>query len=124
MRELLDGLNNTADDLEVHAQKEQEQKFELVLEQQIFPHKGHTLFEINVETHEIQPAQYNLQRDYLFDWNWKLGDPVASHSSLIKNAGCVYISALNKAQAMKKFYQGGSKNNGSKFTVKGSLKLF
>lgn len=121
MREIFKTLDT---DIAIHDQKEQEQKFELVLDSQIFPHRGHTLFEIEIETGTIRPAEYNLKQNYFFNWSWKPGDPIASERSLIRNAGCVYISALNKTQALKKYLKEGGNNNGSKFSKKGTLKLF
>lgn len=51
--------------------------------------KGHTLFEINMQTQEIKTAIY----DYYTPWEKKL----------VAREHCVYLPALNKANAIKHF---------------------
>lgn len=120
MREL-DYFNNKPVDPQTQIQKEQEKKFELVLEQTIHPHQGHKLFEINMITGEVKEAEYDLKQDWIFQIGWKKGDPIASQKALLKRDNCIYISALNKKAALKKLNNG---QNGSKFAQKGTIKFF
>ncbi len=69
----------------------------------IKPHKGHTLFEIEVKSMSI-----NLPEFEAIEVNWTEG---SSKSKLKVKEGCVYISALNKRNALKKFKKG---SNGSR----------
>lgn len=70
----------------------------------IKPHKGHTLFEIEVKTMNINLAEFEtLEVDWTKD---------SSNKSKLKvKEGCVYISSLNKRNALKKFKKG---SNGSR----------
>lgn len=62
--------------------------------------RGHTLFEIETETHEIRPAQYLVQ-SATYDLSKAM--IIEGLGNLIVNKGCVYIPALNKANALKRF---------------------
>ena len=61
----------------------------------IRPHKGHTLFEIDCSTGEINAAKYE-QIDGVFS-----GEGVRKKVLIKEN--CLYISCLNKKTALKKF---------------------
>ena len=61
---------------------------------------GHTLFEINIITGEIKEAQYivnNATYDLL------TGMSNSKQGGLITDKNCIYIPALNKANALKKY---------------------
>lgn len=64
----------------------------------IRPHKGHTLFEINPITGKCKEAVYE-KTDVEFGKNGMV------HKKVIRNNGCVYISALNKKNALIKFFK-------------------
>lgn len=72
---------------------------------QIKPHKGHKLFEINPVTGKYKEAEYESV-------NATIGGGV--HKKLIANDNCIYISSLNKKNALKKFLQIISKRLGDK----------
>jgi cytochrome c2 len=59
----------------------------------LIPQKGHKCFEINVKTGEINEAKYSYVG---FDLNGKVRRDIATKEN------CVYITALNKANAGKK----------------------
>jgi hypothetical protein len=120
MREL-ESWKNRADDVTTQIEKEQEKKFELFLEKTIHPHKGHKLYEFNLDTGEVKEAEYDLKSDYIWQPNWKPGMPIASNRALLVKQGCTYVSALNKAAAIKKFNQ---QRDGSKFKEKGAIKFY
>jgi hypothetical protein len=89
---------------EVGIKQQKEKKHELI--GQIVPHEGHSLFELNIKTKEIKKAQFTaIEKDvYIFSKGIK------HKKQVIVNEDCVYISALNKKNAIKHF----SKNsNGS-----------
>jgi len=59
-------------------------------------HKGLTIFEVNVQTLEIVPAQVNEVP--VVD---KKG-VVSNRHIVITKPGCVYVQAINKANALRK----------------------
>ena len=79
--------------------KKQEKKLGVIK-----PHKGHTLFEIEVKTMSI-----NLPEFETIEVDWTKDS--SNKSKLKVKEGCVYISALNKRNALKKFKKG---SNGSR----------
>lgn len=94
--------------LEVTQKKQEE--YRLVYQGTIVPHENHTLYEVDPVTLEVVEAKYTV-KDYMFNPKWKKGDKISSHNEVIITEGKVYVSALNKKSALKKF----SKNsNGSK----------
>lgn len=68
----------------------------------IVPHKNHKVFEINKETLEIKEAEYSNTTYHAFSENKK---------EIIVSDDCVYISAMNKKNALKHF---NKNSNGSK----------
>lgn len=60
-------------------------------------HKGHTLFEINLKTKEINPASYES-----VDYEITTESTNQVRKKVIENKNCVYISALNENNALKK----------------------
>jgi desulfoferrodoxin (superoxide reductase-like protein) len=78
---------------------EQEQKFQQKHIGSIHPHRGHTLFEVNLATGEIEPAEFQ-QQDYVVGSDINSG---GGRKKVIMKPDCVYISALNKRNALKKF---------------------
>ena len=63
--------------------------------------KGHTLYEINLVSDEISEARYEV-----LNANYDLRTGMSSsRSKLIINKDCIYIPALNKANALKKYNQ-------------------
>ncbi len=71
----------------------------------IRPHKGHTLFQIDLESGEVTEAEFD-RLDVDFE---ELKKEEASRlkpgvkKRVVVKKGCVYISALNKTNAIKKF---------------------
>lgn len=100
--------------------KQQKEELQLEYDSTIIPHFNHTLFEINTKTGLIKKALFNFNTTLQGDWNWKIGTKLVGNYSLIKNANCVYISALTKENAMKHFFKNST---GTKFTNKEPLNL-
>ena len=91
------------DKMEISVQKKQQKEKELV--GKIIPHPGHTVWEINNETLEIQEAKFE-HKDFKF--GFKVDQ---QNQEIIIRSGFSYISALNKKSALKKYAKG---ENGSK----------
>ena len=88
--------------MEIQIQKKQQK--EKVLVGKLIPHKGHKIFEINTITLEIIEAKYQ-------ELSFIIGK-THQNKEIIINKDCVYIWALNKKTAFKKYLKG---DNGSKF---------
>lgn len=95
---------------ELQAQKRQQIEKQLVGE--ILPYSGHFIFEICYEDFSLKKAEYIKKP---FEWSLK-----AAKREILIREGYVYISALNKKNALKKFRQG---LNGSKEIIKHPLTL-
>lgn len=67
-------------------------------------HKGHTLFELNLKTKEIKKAVFESV-DYV------VGEKNSTRLKVIENKNCIYISALNENNALKKFFKSINKND-------------
>tara|TARA_R110002051_G_scaffold322875_1_gene414762 strand:+ start:1778 stop:2089 length:312 start_codon:yes stop_codon:yes gene_type:complete len=79
------------------AKKEQTKEYKKATT--IKPHKGHTLYEYNVETKELVEATYTKTDVSYIDI--QKGKNIARRRVDMKG-GCVYVSALNKKNAVKK----------------------
>jgi len=95
--------------IEQSVKKEKEKKHSLV--KSIIPHKGHTIYEIDIKTLEITEAEY---ANVTYVWGGENKPEV-----MIKK-GCAYVSALNKKSALKKYKKG---DDGSKQVWDNPLKL-
>lgn len=74
----------------------------------IHPHKGHRLFEINLKNETIDDAKYE-EVPFVFSEDV---EKQKKRKKLIINEDCIYISALNKKNAVKHLVKG---TIGSKF---------
>jgi len=86
--------NRLAEVINVEQQKKQEYIGSINLR------PGHTLFEIDIVKSTIIPAEYETS-EVIF--NPKGKTPTAKRRKLITKEGCVYVPALNKANAIKRF---------------------
>jgi len=93
--------------------QEKEQEYKLTYLDTITPHPNHRLYEIDPGALIISEAEFTI-KDYVFNPYWKKGDKIPTHAEVIVKEGMVYVSAMNKAQAIKKYNQGmnGSKDKG------------
>lgn len=89
--------------LEVTQEKEAEIKLEY--DSTIIPHENHTLWEIDIKTQEISKAEYEVG-DYMYNPKWTKKTKLNKNLKIITNEGKVYISALTKETALKKFRKG------------------
>jgi hypothetical protein len=93
--------NKLKDKIEVNARKNNQQEAELVLTGKITPENGHILFEINTITMACNPAKFNHKKNISFI-KAKEKD-YSGINDLIVQSDCVYIPALNKQNALRKF---------------------
>ena len=89
---------------ELSIQKKQQIQRELI--GKIIPHNNHTIWEINIETLEINKAKFINHPAII------IGEPF--RTEILERKGYAYISALNKGNALKKYNKG---NNGSKVII-------
>jgi hypothetical protein len=92
---------------EIHISKETEQKFQEKHIGSIHPHRGHSLFEINLETGTIEPAECT-KTDYVVNKD----SSGSTNKKVVMKPDCVYISALNKDNALKKL---AKRDHGGRF---------
>lgn len=86
------------DKLEVSAVKPV--KKELKLLGRLKPQKGHTCFQLNLSNGEITIAEFESV-DIHYNYDHKKGDGV--RKKIIVKENCVYVTALNKTNAVKHF---------------------
>lgn len=78
----------------------QEKQFEQVFIGRIKPHQGHTLFEIDIETGEINKAKFESTD---VKWEDAVNGIISKKRKVIVKTGYIYISALNEKNALKKY---------------------
>ena len=79
------------------SEKEQEKKLEKIAT--IKPHRGHTLFEVNMATGEILEAEFEKQDVHYHE---VINNHNISKKKVITKEGYFYVSALNKKNVLKK----------------------
>lgn len=95
--------NDSKDKIEQQTKKQKEHK--LVLDYTETPVPGHQLWEINIKTNEINLAQFQQEKFI----TWKQALLIKSgqiRKKVIIKQDCVYISALNKKSAIKRYESG------------------
>ena len=63
------------------------------------PKKGHTMFEVNYKLNTIEVAKFDELPAAKFQ-DWQKGSVTAS-KKITKKIDCIYVSALNKKNALK-----------------------
>ena len=76
-----------------------------------FPHRNHTMFELDMKTGTMVPAEFEEQ-DVKYDPKWTKEKSIGCHKKLVIKKDCLYISALNEKNARKHL---AKRSNGSKF---------
>ncbi len=103
---------NPTDKIEIV--KQQQKKQTLVLQKQIIPHENHTLFEYDLKKEELRLAKYESYKTDI-EWeealkihNGKIEKKVdifnpnpKTKTKVIQEPNCIYISSLNKENAIK-----------------------
>lgn len=88
---------NTKEPTEQLKQEVKETKRKLV--QQIYPHKGHILYSFNKKTKEIKEAVFDVTPS--INWYDAVNGLYSKYKKLTKEVDCIYISCLNKDNAIK-----------------------
>jgi hypothetical protein len=95
---------------ELTVQKQQQVERELI--GHIVPHSGHRIYEINIKTLDIQEADFlKWETLHLADLLNLKNKGKTPNLEILTREGYAYVSALNKANALKKYKKG---LNGSK----------
>ena len=89
----LEALNQNT---EISVKKNVKQKKEYNHDGIILPKKGQTVWEINLQTEEITEAEYEKTTVAILN-----ADPIPK--KIIQKSGHIYIPAINKKNALKKF---------------------
>jgi hypothetical protein len=71
--------------------------------------KGHTLFEINLETGIVQPAIFDEDVDVQLSRIGTAANLQTIKKKVRQQKDCVYLGALNKKNAIRKWYQQAQK---------------
>ncbi len=97
MKELETHLNigiNSATKTELNIKKQQE--IEYILEGTIKPKKGNVVWEINIDTMEVNKAEYKSVTA-------TIGLSEKPIEKLVRNPNCIYISAFRKESALNQY---------------------
>jgi len=100
---------------EVVIQQEKQKEVELQYVGSIKPHRGHKVWEINLNTLEVKEAEYIQEKQIVFGTNLEHLPP----RKLVMNTDCIYISSLNAKTALKRYKE----NRGSTGIKEGYFKL-
>lgn len=79
--------------------KQQEADTQKILDSKIIPHENHTLFEVDLSIKEIRLAAFDELPS--IKWEDALKLKVSAIKKVTKKDNCIYISALNKKNALK-----------------------
>ena len=97
MKELQDFKESESAKAEIVQQKQQEKQ--TVLVNSIRPHSGHKCFEYNRETGEIKLAEFE---EIAVSFEAAARGEIAPKKKILMKENCVYITALNKKNALRK----------------------
>jgi len=114
----LDNKERLRDKTQIEAVVKKQQATELKFDFSINPLRGHTLFEINTITNEVKPAEFLDKKTISFE-EAKSIQKGTYVSEVVRKKDCVYISALNKESALKRY----SEDKGSARLPKAKMKL-
>jgi hypothetical protein len=68
------------------------------------PQRGHTLFQFNQKTKELTKADFSVDKE--IDFNDAVKGLTSQNKQVDGQEGMLYISALNKRNAIKKIFKG------------------
>lgn len=87
----------TSDQIEIV--KQQQAKTEEKFVKRFRPHPGHIMFELNKETGEIAPAVFE---SLPISYEKAIKNDLSNNKKIVMNPNCIYVSALNIKNALKK----------------------
>lgn len=111
----LDKINQdiNKDQVAIEARKREQTEYKLVGE--LKPKRGHIVWEINITTEKVVAAKYEEHRTIHID------EAVGvSTKDIVRRKGCIYISALNPKNALKRY----KANKGSALVPEATRKFF
>lgn len=114
----LDNKDKINDKIQIESVVKKKKQIEYVLEESLIPLNGHSLFEINIKTLEIKEAEFIQDKTITMYEALKIIDGT-DNKEILLTPDCVYISALNKKNALIRFH----KNKGSAGIGKGRMDL-
>lgn len=79
--------------------KQQVQEIQSLYEYSIKPHKNHILYEIDIVNGTIVKAQFD--RPPVVKWEDAVKGSISVNKKVTKKPNCIYISAMNKKNAIK-----------------------
>lgn len=79
--------------------KQQVQEIQSLYEYSIKPHKNHILYEIDIVSGTIVEAQFD--RPPVVKWEDAVNGSISVNKKITKKPNCIYISAMNKKNAIK-----------------------
>jgi hypothetical protein len=102
----LEKQNKLIDKIQVEnvVKKKQQQEFKYI--DSIRPIAGHNLWEINTETLEIKLAEYKIEQYLTWEEAIKICQGGSTKKEVIMKMNCVYVSALNAENALKRYLSG------------------
>lgn len=114
----LESKDRINDKIQIEAIIKKKKQIEYVLEDSLIPMNGHTLYEINVSTLEIKEAKFIQEKTITLAEAMKIIEGKENREILL-TPHCVYISSLNKKNAMDRFH----KKKGSSGIGKGIMDI-
>ncbi len=87
-------------DIEIVNEVKKQVEKQLKFVEQKRPHSGHKCFEINTKTNEINLAEFKEEAISFEDARSGI---ISGKRKVIIKEGCVYVTALNKKNAIKKY---------------------
>ncbi len=100
----LDNKDRVNDKIQIESIVTKQKAVEYVLEDSLIPSGGHTLYEININTLEITEAKFIQNKTITLAEAMKIIRGKEDKEILI-NPNCVYISRLNKDNAMDAYHK-------------------
>lgn len=89
--------------IEIREEQQQKKEIRFIGSQRSVP--GHTLFEYNYKTNELQKAKFKI--DTLEIKSLSIDHLQLNHKKVIVNENCYYLQALNQKNALKKLIKIG-----------------
>jgi hypothetical protein len=102
----LEKHNKVIDKIQIESVIKKNQQQELKYIESIKPKSGHNLWEINLETLEVKLAEYKVEKYLTWEEAMKICQGGVVKKEVIMKINCVYLSALNAENALKRYLSG------------------
>jgi hypothetical protein len=84
----------------IEATKQDKEERQEIYRGKIKPKRGHTLFQMHEPSKELTKAEFRSQS---VDYELVMQENFKGTKEVVENSDCVYISALNETNAVKKY---------------------